>query len=292
MLYISHGVWLQFALHAVLSLAVVCFLSTRKRLSTRAHRYTVGVLLAVVCLLFVGSIVLVPRDLPQRVYDEYVAFNNSLAPTVICIRELDYVLSVVFVLWSAALLYTVVSRGNRTAKLTLDDSCQYVALHYGCNYQHLLTLCQKHGYAFFPISDLEHYLSVHGHDPLRVSDVRGYLEGLDEQETDRAEGERNFKEESEAARVRFNLTQNPLVLQRRRDAAMSYEQYRALRQHQVGLIAMLDDTNSVSPLALVQQETKPTEQSPMNVAQIEHQNRHGASVSTHDSDGDARRPRQ
>lgn len=293
MLYISPLVWAQLALHLGVSLVVGGFLSARKRLSTRTHRYTIGGLLAVVCLLFFASIVLVPRDLPQRLYDEYhLALNtSSLAPTLICIRELDYVTSVLFVLWSSALLWTVVSHGNRTGKITLQHSCQYVALHYGCNYRHLMTLCEKHGYTFFPIADLEHYLEVHGHKPPRRSEVREYLESFDEQETNRAEGERKFQEESDAARARFNLTQHPLILERRRQAVMSYEQYRALREHQLGLaLTVLDEPLSVSQLALIDEEEEKTPLS--NVAQIEHQNRHESTLATHNSNGDARRPRQ
>jgi len=251
-MYLSESTHQCLVFHLTVTCLVVVFLLTRKRLSTPLHTWSVRALLLFGVASLVASAWLVPRDLIQNLQAQYTEHrrlwvaSSSLAEASVgggtshvCVHDIDYMTRTALPLWSLLLLWLIARYRNRLTKVTLGLSCQYVALRYNCNYARLVALCERFGYAFFPIAHLEQHLATLGHRPPRESDVAQYIAEFEEQESDRLHSEAHYATQIKEAEAAFALSQHPELVRRRTEATMTYEQYCTLKERSATAIILV-----------------------------------------------------
>ena len=217
-------------LHLLCTVALLLACRYEKQLSSRAYTWVWRVinLLSLICLVCSGA--MMPRDLSTLIREFYTV------PHPLCINDLDFTLRLLHTLWSLVLLFCAYTRPARTRKLTLSASCRYVALKYAYSYEQLMAICRKHRYPFFPIAELEQYarnieagdIGAGGENEPRAfvrGDIDHYLAEMDRQEEQLLRNEADYATQMRQARETYEANRSPLILARRQNATMSYEQY-------------------------------------------------------------------
>jgi hypothetical protein len=220
-------------LHLLVTLDLLVCQRYEKQLGSRVYAWwwRTSALLCALCL--AASVAMLPPDLSALVSEFYAV------PRPLCVSDLDFTLRLLHLAWSLSLWLHFFTRPSRTRKLTLAASCRYVALKYAYSYEKLVAVCRKHRYAFFPICELEQYAAnieqgdsggdIEGR-AFHSGDIDHYLVELDRQEQALVGNEAQYAQQVEEARALYEKNRDPLVLARRRNAAMSYEQYMAMKR--------------------------------------------------------------
>lgn len=219
-------------LHVLTTVGLLLLSRYEKRLSSARYAWTCRALtlLCLLCVVCSGS--MLPHDLSALAREFYAA------PRPLCLADWDFTLRLLHALWSAALALCFFTRRARTRKLTLSASCRYVAFKYAYSYEKLMTTCRAHSYAFFPIAELEQYArNIEQGDggeneprAFTAGDIDHYLVQMDAQEQALLHNDATYEAQVKQARDAYERNRDPLVLARRRNATMSYEQYLAMKQ--------------------------------------------------------------
>ncbi len=217
-------------LHLLSTLCLLWFLRHEKHLSTTRHAWATRLLTVLCCGCVATSSAMMPHDFASLLRE------FAWAPRTLCISDGDLSLRTLHLAWSILLCLAWFTHAPRTRKLTLSASCRYVALRYVYSYDALMALCRAHGYAYFPLQDLEAYLERvrHGDDDDEgraptSQDIGHYITEVQRQEQALDTNDSEYSAALALARTTYEANRAPLVLARKSEATMTYEHYQAMK---------------------------------------------------------------